>query len=661
MLSPDIIPFDRETIDPQHLKSTYKSYINQPLRTGVANNIYVRCASQFDGTLPHPLFNTYLYYSTNNLIAWPDYWQSKVIGTPLQAQNILPEEAPLWIGATKPYVWNPPPLSGRHYSLVSYVSLTPSAIPKLTDWSDYLKFVQYGSYGVLNQNWFDTTTAEFSNTVAFEMRQSSTNGNTVQVLFTFNPQNLPVGTVISVGSDTYNPDGAPLSFSPITITDTTQPSVLKTTIPANFKCNLTINYTISPSVTQVPTDATLSLSVGVVQGKELLTLGTENISFSGTMHLSHMHDVYFDKVLLGDTTMYDDFFVRDQFGDTNAVPRSDGTVSGCVDIQPYGVSPCSNPANQFLTDANFAVDYTTTNSVQIRQGQPNYIYVRGQNLGPNGAYSSGQMSLFFSPSSLLADPTNWAGNMIPGDNGAYQVNYTADANGRAVCTFVWTNPPPPPDGQHYCLLCQIITSEHPNPFPLSFSSEGGLVNFILNNIAWGWRNTSYLPYSSKTITQIETFTTGTMTNTSWNLSFALTNPPINSEVSASSPSPIPVPMINIPMSPITDPNVSPGSITFKIPPANFSTNINVTWFDNGVAVPSGFTFAISVLNINPQGSPLYRYGKKLPQKVGVIPQSAITCGRVTHFVQLQTEEAEKHEKHGKHHHKHGKEEEGNKN
>jgi hypothetical protein len=96
MISPDIIPFDIETLDPQTLKSTYKSYINQPLRSGVANNIYLRCASQFDGTLPDPLPNMYLYYSTNNLIAWPDYWQTKMIGSAIQAQNIDPEQPPLW-------------------------------------------------------------------------------------------------------------------------------------------------------------------------------------------------------------------------------------------------------------------------------------------------------------------------------------------------------------------------------------------------------------------------------------------------------------------------------------------------------------------------------------------------------------------------------------
>jgi len=448
---------------------------------------------------------------------------------------------------------------------------------------------------------------------------------------TLNPQNLPAGTVVSVGCDTFNPNGAPLAFSAITITDQTQPSTIRTTIPANFRCNLTMNYTISPTVLSVPTNATLSLSVGAVKGRDLYTLGTETVGFSDTIRLAHFHDIYEKKMKVGDAK-YSDFFYRDSFGQDNTVPRPDGVESGCVDIQPYGTSPCANSATQFLTDANFAIDYTSTNSIQIQQGTANYIYVRGQNLGPNGAQSVGQMSLYYAPSNLLADPTQWGGNMIMGDNGSAQVDYTCDQNGRAVCTFFWTNPPPPPDGQHYCLLAQVITPSHPNPFPLSFPTQGGLANFILNNLNWGWRNVSYLPASSKTLTQFENFSTGTMSNTTWDISFALTNPPVNSAVSLSSPSQVPVPIININKSTIIDPNVSPGSVRFTVAPANFSTVINVTWYDENQPIPAGFSFAISVLFINKLGSPLYRFGKKLPTKVGTIPQSAISCGKITHCV-----------------------------
>lgn len=175
---------------------------------------------------------------------------------------------------------------------------------------------------------------------------------------------------------------------------------------------------------------------------------------------------------------YKDLFMRDTLSDTGAIPSVERDVCHSPDIIPAGTQPFQNPLTLIYDDWNNDL------GGDIVQGYYNYIYVRGQNLASNAA--TGDVYLYYSPSSILLSPQDWKGNSIGDTN----PKFTATTHGERVLgdhPFLW-NAPPQPDGWHYCLISRVVTQEHPNEIPDSFSSSGEFVDWVRNNPAIAWRN-----------------------------------------------------------------------------------------------------------------------------------------------------------------------------
>jgi hypothetical protein len=177
-------------------------------------------------------------------------------------------------------------------------------------------------------------------------------------------------------------------------------------------------------------------------------------------------------------------------------PSNSGTVpanapySYSPDIWLAGSTPIANYQQDLATDSSYA----TASDDNIYSGQTNIIYVRGK----NGATvnKTNTVQLYYAPSAIINSPSQWQNNVINTDQGQTQgniINLAPNTVGVCDATFVWTNvTPPPPGSDHYCLFAQFNDAANSNPFPDIYTAldMGAL---IMNNLAWGWRNTSIIP------------------------------------------------------------------------------------------------------------------------------------------------------------------------
>jgi len=181
-------------------------------------------------------------------------------------------------------------------------------------------------------------------------------------------------------------------------------------------------------------------------------------------------------------------YMRPNSSNTGTVPAG-GPYSASPDIWFAGTTPVANYQTALATDSSYA----TQSSNNIYSGQTNILYVRGKN-GASAAKSN-TVQLYYAPSGIINAPSQWQNNVIKTDAGGLYGNLSNVASGSiAVCdaTFVWTNvTPPPPGSDHYCVFAQFNDANNSNPFPSVYTAldMGAL---IMNNLGWGWRNTSMI-------------------------------------------------------------------------------------------------------------------------------------------------------------------------
>src|SRR5438094_368899 len=109
--------------------------------------------------------------------------------------------------------------------------------------------------------------------------------------------------------------------------------------------------------------------------------------------------------------LYQDLFMRDNFGDNGTTPTTDAYISASPDIIPYG--------NGTLTQSYLIANYgPPLIDVPFNNNQINNIYVRAKN-NFAGA-ESGQIILFWALGNLLVNVSNWSQNVIPNFNGTNQ-------------------------------------------------------------------------------------------------------------------------------------------------------------------------------------------------------------------------------------------------
>ncbi len=311
------------------------------------------------------------------------------------------------------------------------------------------------------------------------------------------------------------------------------------------------------------------------------------------------------KSLAAAATQYNDIFLRANLGDNGSVPAT-GTLSTSPDIIPYGLAPVNNPVSFFTNNYSQDVGKDLTANAQ------NYLYMRGKNLmnGPE----TGTLALYYSPASLLLYPDMWQQNQLKTSTGASTVPVSAAKLGDIVVgadPFVWT-PQMPNPGDHFCLVGQVVTPSHPNPIPAT-GSISDFASWVANNRGIGWRNVVVVNSGSPTLTQSVSYSQGTEAGSMY-VAIQGTGIPAGAQVSFSSGTPGPVPLIN--MAPYT---ATGSDFLVGIPtsiPANFSTNISYSYYANGTKPLPGWSITITVFYFAPPSNDAHAKGIS-PEALGI--------------------------------------------
>src|SRR5215469_16463584 len=179
--------------------------------------------------------------------------------------------------------------------------------------------------------------------------------------------------------------------------------------------------------------------------------------------------------------IYNDLFMRDNFGDTGQQPTLDAYVSGSPDIIPYG--------QETLTQQQLINQYgPPLLDRTLQNNQINNVYVRAKN-NYNGG-SNGRIYLYYATGNLLVRVSQWRNNLIPNNNGQLYANVSATrqyqvAPGDQPFNFN----PPTALGAHFCLVTRVSTLLNANPLPAQdFTSWQAFVNWVRNNAWVAWHN-----------------------------------------------------------------------------------------------------------------------------------------------------------------------------
>ncbi|WP_224242432.1 hypothetical protein [Hyalangium gracile] len=309
---------------------------------------------------------------------------------------------------------------------------------------------------------------------------------------------------------------------------------------------------------------------------------------------------------------YNDLFFRTNLSDAGQLPSLPPAYTS-PDIIPSGMNPISEPDRYFVGNYGQDVGQDIINQAN------NYIYLRARNFasGPQ----SGLMSLYYTKASLLLYPSQWQSNQLKTSDGRTQVAVTnVSPNAIAVATdpFVW-NPPALGSGDHFCLISQVVTNEHPNPIPPT-GSVNDLTQFIIENPGFGWRNVSLTDAGAPTFTTPVGYQQG---SDGGQMLFLLEckNVPAGASVAFSSGTPGPDPLIDLQKTTVPANNGSWATGIISTVPANFETTISYSYWANGTTPAPGWSITLTVQNFVPSNHSLYNR-LLTPHQLGV-PRSLV--------------------------------------
>jgi hypothetical protein len=337
------------------------------------------------------------------------------------------------------------------------------------------------------------------------------------------------------------------------------------------------------------------------------------------------------------TQQWDDLHFRHNFSDTGRYPTP-GVLSASPDIVPLGGNPVSDA--QYLIDG---VNWRTDFGGATYASEPNYIYLRGENLA--AARATGRLYLYHAPASLLLWPTDpldpsqgWAKRPLRTDRGDQWVEVSA-APGQRFCTrepFRWN--PQPGSKQHYALIARIETERHPNPIP----ETGTITDFaayLSQHPDLAWRNVTTVnpgPVMTSTVSYQQGSAAGVIY-----LCLVCTYVPDGSAVSFSSGTPGPSPIINLKKTAVrnyADPDGVPrfDAILRTRIPAGWSSEISFTWYSEGKTPLPGMCLRFeAIMPVEPDdpllgaaAAPLADFGIPDGQR-GQRPRRGIRLGSAT--------------------------------
>jgi hypothetical protein len=303
-----------------------------------------------------------------------------------------------------------------------------------------------------------------------------------------------------------------------------------------------------------------------------------------------------------------DLYLRHTFQDTGIYPTA-GTLSSSPDVIPLGGSPVSDP-QQLITDDNWTKDYGSSTNAS----EPNYIYLRGRNLGE--AQTEGRLYLYYSPASLLLWPTDpldpakgWANHPLKTSFGEEFQTVRPAAGERFVTAegFRWI--PEPISNDHYCLVGRISTDANPNPIP-AVGTLTDFATYISTHPDMAWRNVTTINPANPVSTAIVNYSQGSQGGETY-LILRCENAPNGSEVKFSSGTPGPNPMVEMKGTVQNTGSQYTLSLLTDIP-ANWTSDIAYTWYSKGlVPLPGMKIWLDAVLPVAEDDPVLGRFAEPL--------------------------------------------------
>ena len=302
---------------------------------------------------------------------------------------------------------------------------------------------------------------------------------------------------------------------------------------------------------------------------------------------------------------YTDMYIRATLTDPGNIPRTNMGLSASPDIIPYGIMPVNTP-DQFFTGDNF----NKILSKDIQYDADNYIYARGINYAAGA--QTGQMYVYYAPSSLLLYPSTWRQNVLYNSAGDRDNVDVAAASANAPFAvgqpLVWRKVPYPPPNSHYCMISRVVTAQNPNPIP-NTGSYSDFATWVANNGGIGWRNVTVVPTGSPEILFASAYDQGDEGGL-MDVLITATDAPIGSEVWFSSGTPLADgKVIAIPPTKITQSPQTWGTQA-NIPP-QWKTTFNGAYRSNGGIPGKNFDVSLRVQFVPLASSKLYLIGRDI--------------------------------------------------
>ena len=326
---------------------------------------------------------------------------------------------------------------------------------------------------------------------------------------------------------------------------------------------------------------------------------------------------------------YTGVLLRQNLQDQGSMPRTGGWTAS-PDVFSVGTQPTANPQQTYSSSASYAIDPTQA----VVQNAPNYIYVRGKNLGTTA--TTGEARVFYAPQSLFLYPTAWMDNKILTSTGSDVSTIASMAPNTIGVTndpLVWT---PAGTTEHYCLVGFISTAQFPfssQQPPAAVSSMDQLAAWIGKTGGTGWHNVQWAN-NSATFTKSTPYPASS-TSAVVQLALTCTGLPAGSQVSFSSGTPLPDgTYLNLPLTTVP----TTGQIGFfitKTIPANWSTTISYSYYANGGTGLSNFSLAMSASIIQQTPSDVFAEFTRL--RSDVFPnhhQIALDTGKIMHSADI---------------------------
>ena len=308
---------------------------------------------------------------------------------------------------------------------------------------------------------------------------------------------------------------------------------------------------------------------------------------------------------------YDGILLRQNLTDQGLMPRTGGWTAS-PDIIMAGTQPTQDPQKEFGSAKSYGTDVTQP----VVWKAPNYIYVRGKNLG--AAAQGGTVRVFVAPASLFLYPSQWLQNPLQtarNDPRSSLSEIAPDAIGVTTDPFVWT---PTSVGEHTCLIGFISTDQHPfenQKPPNAVKSLNDLAAWIGKTGGTGWHNVQFMDKGAPTFTNTTNYAPS---STPARIQFAITctSCPVGSEVSFSCGTPLPDgTYINLPKTTVTQ-ETQIGFVVEHDIPAGWTSPISYSYYSNGkdpVDEEWGVSMSASIKTSTPGSEVFAEYARPLQE------------------------------------------------